>query len=417
MVAEYNTDLSTVHEQLRQYILQIEDRAALEERNRIAREIHDSLGNALTTLNIQLQTALKLWHLDPAQARQFLAEAQQLGNIAIKEVRQSVSNMRENQPLEQSPEALINSLVENFYSATGVLPSTKISLSAPLPNTVVMTIYRIVQEALTNISKYAQATEVQIHLTTTPMNLSLIILDNGKGFTLSQKKSGFGIQGMRERVAALKGDLNIETKPGCGCKITVELSLAKLSVGEQKEPEKELSLAILKKARAKKTKPCLVLSPEQYSYLENILIELVGAVAPTLIRQVAASASSYKELIDNLVQHVPVPQQLELKKRATPLLEESTIKPKSRSDNLQYQQSQAITESFIRQCEEDLAELIGPMASLLVKEAVRSSRQMSRAKLVSMLAAQIPESQTALKFQLRLLSVRIQESGVRSQNS
>ncbi len=404
MVAEHNIDLSTAHEQLRQYILEIEDHAALQERNRIARDIHDSLGNALTTLNIQLQTALKLWHLDPVQAGQFLAEAQRLGIIAVKEVRQSVSNMRSDGLPEQSLEALIDSLVENFHSSTGVLPSTKINLSVPLPVKVVTTIHRIVQEALTNICKYAEATEVQIHLSATPNNLCLIIQDNGKGFRLAQNKTGFGLQGMGERVAALKGNLNIETEPGSGCKLTVELPLVQPIVGEQKKLEEpSLRLTIPEQAKAE-AQPSLVFSPEQYNRVENLLAELIGPVAPTLLRQVAASVPSYKELIDNLALHLPFSQQIEFKKKARFLLEESTDQLESRSDNLPSKEPEAITESFVRQCERDLAELMGPIASFFVQEVINSSGQISRSEFLKILAAKIPDSQTALIFHLRQIS-------------
>jgi signal transduction histidine kinase len=87
------------------------------------------------------------------------------------------------------------------------------------------TLYRIVQEALTNICKYAQATEINIHLQTTSNQLELIIEDNGNGFNLNQNISGFGLQGMRERTLALGGKFEINTAPGEGCKITAKFRL------------------------------------------------------------------------------------------------------------------------------------------------------------------------------------------------
>lgn len=101
MVSENHSDISIAREQMLQNLLQIEDLAAVQERKRIAREIHDSLGNALTTLNVQLQTAHKLWNIDHTLAEKYLLEAQRLGAIAIQEVRQTVKSMREVVPLEQ----------------------------------------------------------------------------------------------------------------------------------------------------------------------------------------------------------------------------------------------------------------------------------------------------------------------------
>jgi signal transduction histidine kinase len=89
--------LALAHEQLQEYSQKIEDLAAVQERNRIARDIHDSLGHTLTSLNIQLQTVVKLWQKSPEQAHTFLVQAQKLGAIAMKEVRQSVDTLRADQ--------------------------------------------------------------------------------------------------------------------------------------------------------------------------------------------------------------------------------------------------------------------------------------------------------------------------------
>ena len=397
MVSEHYTELLLAHEQLRQYLLQIEELAAVQERKRIAREIHDSLGNALTSLNIQLQTALKLWHIDPSQAERFLTEAQRLGTVAINEVRQSVSSLRANDTPERSLEEMIASVVDNFHQATGVLPSTSISISAPLSIKVVMTIYRIVQESLTNICKYAQATKVQIQLNVTPDNVFLVIQDNGKGFSLSQKKTGFGIQGMQERVTALQGNLNIETEPGTGCKITVELPLLEVPVLEKKTPKVDFSLTISQKNKTN-SQFCSVLSLEQYNHLENIFIKIVGPVAPTLLKQVAAKAHSRKELVDNLAVHMTGKQRLEFEKKVMCIFQESTTTSENQLDDL------PCNESFLRQCERNLAEFIGPIASFLVQKTVKKNPHLSRAELVEILAAEIPNPQKAYSFQQHLLS-------------
>ncbi|MBD2530997.1 sensor histidine kinase [Nostoc flagelliforme FACHB-838] len=220
--------LTVAHEQLQQYALQIEDLAAVQERNRIARDIHDSLGHALTALNVQIQTVVRLWSVDPTSAESFLTQAQRLGEMAMKEVRQSVSALREDVREDQPLEEAIASLVEDFRQSTGLSPSTKITLKVIVPLPIVKTLYRIVQEALTNICKYAQATEVKIQLVATNDIVSILVKDNGRGFSLNEKRTGFGITGMQERVAALEGYFHLETEPGSGCRITVELPLRSL---------------------------------------------------------------------------------------------------------------------------------------------------------------------------------------------
>jgi len=217
--------LAIANEKLRQYALRIENQATLEERNRIAREIHDSLGHSLTALNLQLETALKLWQSNPTKAQTFLARAKELGSKALKDVRQSVSTMRSNPLQEKSLAQAIAILVEDFHRATSIKPISLINLENPPPTEINIAVYRILQESLTNISKYAEATEVILELATTKSSLSLMVQDNGKGFDIQQNTTGFGLQSMRDRTLALGGEFNINTTPGAGCQIIVELPL------------------------------------------------------------------------------------------------------------------------------------------------------------------------------------------------
>lgn len=220
--------LAIANDQLRQYALRIENQATLQERTRIAREIHDSLGHSLTALNLQLEIALKLWESNPAKAQTFLAQAKNLGSQALQEVRQSVSTMRSDPLQGRSLEIAIATLAQDFHHSTGILPSCLLQLTHSIPSDVSTAVYRILQEALTNISKYAQSTEVKIQLNATATNLLLMVEDNGKGFNLNQNTTGFGLQSMRDRTVALGGDFNINSTPGQGCTITANIPLPKL---------------------------------------------------------------------------------------------------------------------------------------------------------------------------------------------
>ena len=215
--------LQAANEKLRQYALKIESQATLEERNRIAREIHDSLGHSLTALNLQLETALKLSKHDIPRAMTFLATAKELGSKALQDVRQSVSTMRSHPLQEQSLEQAIQNLAADFQRSTGILPSCQISIISPLSMEVRTPIYRVIQESLTNISKYAQATEVQLELTTTLETVKLTIQDNGRGFDLEQNTTGFGLQSMRDRTLALGGEFHIHSSHNHGCQIIVDI--------------------------------------------------------------------------------------------------------------------------------------------------------------------------------------------------
>jgi two-component system, sensor histidine kinase and response regulator len=235
---QIQVELRQALDQERSLQQQIEEMAAIEERNRIAREIHDSLGHSLTALNVQLQAVVSLFLTDPHQAQFFLRQAQCLGKKAMQEVRDSVRTLRTDERVEQPLTETIAALAEEFRQVTGITPTVDICLTQPIPATISKTLYRIVQEALTNISKYAQAAQVQIHLVTTndleaggsdaheqwlSPRICLLIADNGRGFNCQQHSTGFGLQGVQERVAALNGVLQVTTAPGAGCQIQVEL--------------------------------------------------------------------------------------------------------------------------------------------------------------------------------------------------
>lgn len=218
--------LAIAHEQLYQYSLQIEDQATLQERNRIAREIHDSLGHLLTAQNIQLQNAALSFTANPTEAQTFLEDGRQLGTKAMSELRQAILLLRSD-PLEgRSLEQAIAHLVDEFQRTTSLTPTYRMHIPLSLPTRIQIAVYRILEEALTNIHKHSSATQVKINLEVkpTPLDTSLLHLqieDNGCGFHPEQNATGFGLRGMKERVTDLNGRLQIESKPEAGCQITV----------------------------------------------------------------------------------------------------------------------------------------------------------------------------------------------------
>ncbi|QLE54622.1 response regulator [Nostoc sp. TCL26-01] len=206
-------------EQERELNLRIQEMATVEERHRIARDIHDSLGHSLVALNIQLEAALALWQDNSDKAYACLLEAKQLGSAALKATRESVGLIRSEALQGQLLESAIANLTAEFHRLTGILPECSIDISPNLPHTINTTIYRILQEGLTNICKYAQATAVTIQIQSTDSKTVLVLQDNGKGFQVNENTKGFGLRGMQERVAALGSDLKIISELNTGCKI------------------------------------------------------------------------------------------------------------------------------------------------------------------------------------------------------
>ena len=226
-------ELAIARDRLRQYAILIEDRAILQERNRIAREIHDSLGHTLTAQSIQLENALLFCQSHPDKTQTFLTQAKQLTATALKDIRHSVSTLRSDPLQNQTLTKAIASLIESFRNTTNIAPNCLISLQSPLSCEVNTAVYRIVQESLTNIAKHGKASKVILKLETVEKYLHLAIEDNGKGFNPQQNTTGFGLQGMRERTLALRGNFTINSTPGSGCKIKVKIPLADLAIATE----------------------------------------------------------------------------------------------------------------------------------------------------------------------------------------
>lgn len=202
-----------------EYALKIEQLAIEQERNRIAREIHDSLGHSLIAFNLHLEAAMRLMSSDPEEAKDLLIEAKQVSATALQEVRLSVSALRTDPLQGRSLATVIQLLADDFQRSTGIAPLSEIHINQPLSSAVQLAVYRIVQEALTNICKYAEATQVSIHLETSS-DLKLTVRDNGKGFDIHQNITGFGLRGMEERTLSQLGKFEVISTPGNGCQIT-----------------------------------------------------------------------------------------------------------------------------------------------------------------------------------------------------
>ncbi len=146
------------------------------------------------------------------------------------------------------------------------------------------------------------------------------------------------------------------------------------------------------------------LTSEQYTHLERILLELVGPLAPTLLRQIASSAPTYQEVIDNLTLHLVGHQKNEFQQKSMLLLRQTTGQTKPQPETIARNAPPGLSDSFVRQCERELTDLIGPIARFLVQKSIKTSPQISEAEFVKILASQIPDPQKALQFQQRLLS-------------
>lgn len=214
-------ELAATHERLREYALQAERLAAVQERNRVARDIHDGLGHSLTVVQMQVKAARAVLAKDPARADAVLDKAQQLAEEALAEVRRSVGALRDPRPQLPLPEAL--SALAEQTSAAGIPTVLDVSGSArPLASVAQESLFRAAQEGLTNVRKHSGATRAELVLDYTPVSaVRLEVRDDGGGMRPSG--SGYGLLGVQERAAQAGGGMTIESVPGQGCVLSVQV--------------------------------------------------------------------------------------------------------------------------------------------------------------------------------------------------
>ncbi len=198
---------------------------AVEERNRLAREIHDTLAQGLSAIALQLETADALLETatHPERIRGVVQQALHLARTNLIEARRSVLDLRAT-PLEGRTlaEALQGLVQETLTKHPLALTVQVVGGDHPLPAAVETGLYRIAQEALTNIYTHAQATQAAIQLLCTPETTQLIVQDNGRGFEPDQvTQDRYGLTGINERVRLLGGQLAIESAAGAGTKVVV----------------------------------------------------------------------------------------------------------------------------------------------------------------------------------------------------
>jgi signal transduction histidine kinase len=197
--------------------------AAANERNRMAREIHDTLGHYLTVIHVQLEAARALIATDADRGMLAITRAQALAKDGLTAVRQSVKALREDATVEGVAEqlaSLVESVRDERFSAT-FRTSGK---PRPVSAAVALALHRTTLEALTNVRKHADAANVDIELAFhDDGRVQLRVHDDGKGAAGATVGTGFGLKGIRERAEQLKGTASYCTAPSEGFTVSVEL--------------------------------------------------------------------------------------------------------------------------------------------------------------------------------------------------
>jgi signal transduction histidine kinase len=215
--------LESANHQLAAYAVQAEELAATHERNRMAREIHDNLGHYLTIINVQLEAARHVIDDDSDRALEAINTAQRLTKEGLTEIRRSVTSLRDSPVTGRPLPEAIATLADETRRAGIVTEFVVKGDRRHLETNTKMTLYRTVQEGLTNVRKHARASRVDLALDYThPSEVHLSVKDNGVG-TVTVDNGGFGLLGVNERVGSVSGSVELETAPGQGFTLAVAI--------------------------------------------------------------------------------------------------------------------------------------------------------------------------------------------------
>jgi signal transduction histidine kinase len=198
-----------------------------EERRRISRELHDSLGPSLADLSNRLGVCRQLVRGDPAKAETGIDEVSGLLRGYIKEIRELINELR---PLALDQLGLAGALqqyLERFRDESGIQASMTVEGSLTADPLTEVTIYRVVQESLTNVRKHSGATSVQVAMRRLDGSIEIAVSDDGRGFdseaTASRTDRGLGLTSMRERAELVGGTFTVTSRPGGGCRTVLRI--------------------------------------------------------------------------------------------------------------------------------------------------------------------------------------------------
>jgi NarL family two-component system sensor histidine kinase YdfH len=230
-------DLDAAHRQLTEYAAQVEDLTLANERQRMARELHDTLAQGLAGLVLQLEAIdSHLSRGNTVKAQSITQQAMERARSTLAEARRAIDDLRSGEVADIDLETAVREEADRFTAASGIPCELSIDIPALLPDEVRECARRVVSEALANIARYAQACNAAISLRSIPypqsggtagrQSLDIEVRDDGVGFDPAQIGAGhYGLIGLRERVRLIGGTFTIETAPGQGTTLRVHLPI------------------------------------------------------------------------------------------------------------------------------------------------------------------------------------------------
>ena len=209
-----------------------------EERRRISRELHDGLGPSLAALANRLRACHRQLRSDPEHVGKEIEEAAKALKGHVQEIRHLIYDLRPLSIEQMGLKGAIQEQVDRFSEDTGIRVSCSIPDDILLNSLTEVTVFRVVQECLSNIQKHANAQQVEINFKCSESGLELRIRDDGQGFDPEQAGlgRGVGLAGMRERAEVVGGRLSIRSRPGGGCEVVLDIPGREAEVGAHPNP-------------------------------------------------------------------------------------------------------------------------------------------------------------------------------------
>ena len=218
------SDLQAAHRQLQEYAAQVEELAVAQERNRLSRDLHDTLGHRLTVSIVQLEGAERLIAAVPERASQIVNSVRHQLNEGLNEVRRTVGMLRTPVDTYLSLPKALHELAMDFEKATQLpIRVTLPDSLPPFPEAYRLAVYRAAQEALTNVQRHAQASQASLTIDLSAEALTLRVRDNGVGLPDEADRQGFGLRGMRERITQLGGTVELRSAKADSTTVLIQL--------------------------------------------------------------------------------------------------------------------------------------------------------------------------------------------------
>jgi len=217
--------LNHMAKQLQQFLKRSQEIAVSEERNRLARDLHDSAKQEALAASFHLGTALTLFKRDPVSAKSHLVEADNLVDSVRVELTDLIHELRPPSMNGARFDETLNEYIIEWAHQTGIEATLKVDGSIDLPLDIKQAIYCILQEALANVARHSSANTVDVKLSFDDNSVEFCLSDDGSGFDTQQQFVGMGLDSMRERVESLNGDFFIQSEPGQGTKVCVAVPI------------------------------------------------------------------------------------------------------------------------------------------------------------------------------------------------